>query len=472
MTNLFSVNDSLPNKISYYHLMFLMASLPFDMFYSHLILISYALHTLIHLKKSSFKGLFTLRTILLQSVFYITLLSTIYTINPHEAFNDWGKHIAIFLFPIFFCLNPLDIKKYKSQLLLSFSLVCTATIIYLYLDALITIRHYYLPYSIILSGVFTNHNFSQPIGMHATFFSMQLALALVYILSVLIKEPIKYKRLFYLFCCAVLSAGLIQLCSKSVFIALIIIINIAVPYYLLQGSKRRHFIFISSSLFFLLLIAVFNSKTLRERYVTQLREDLSGQRVDETTDGRLSRWKVAIELIERKPVIGYGAGSEIGLLQDSFFNNKLYSSYLNRLNTHNQYLSFLLKSGIIGLSIYLVTLAFGFDIAFRRKDILFITFMALIAIVSMSEDFLDVDKGIFFYAYFFSFFTFSLKKSETASFASPRRQSPHPSSPKERTLNNKVALTPSPPDSYREERAGVRREYLTELATKLLIAPS
>jgi O-antigen ligase len=33
--------------------------------------------------------------------------------------------------------------------------------------------------------------------------------------------------------------------------------------------------------------------------------------------------------------------------------------------------------------------------------------MALVAVVSVSENLLDVDKGIFFYAVFLSFFTFS-----------------------------------------------------------------
>jgi hypothetical protein len=88
-----------------------------------------------------------------------------------------------------------------------------------------------------------------------------------------------------------------------------------------------------------------------------------------------------------------------------------------------------------------------------------------------------VDKGVFFYAYFFSFFTFSLKKSETISFASPKSTPAVAGSPTAYALAFAVAqgedfeciaaLTPSP-----LERAGLRREYLTGVATKLLIAPS
>jgi O-antigen ligase len=170
---------------------------------------------------------------------------------------------------------------------------------------------------------------------------------------------------------------------------------------------------VSACLSVLVVIGILSSGTLKDRYINELRIDLSKSPIGQTTDSRLARWSVVIELIGKARVIGYGAGSEIGLLQEGFFNNKLYNSYLNRLNAHSQYLSFLLKSGIIGLFIYIATLAFGFNISFRQKDLLFFTFMALIAIISLSENLLDVDKGISFYAFFFAFFIFSNEWPET-----------------------------------------------------------
>ena len=410
MSGLFQIKDSLANKISYYHLMLLMASLPFDRFYSHLILISYGIHTLIQLKHGAVKPLFKWRTFILQSVFFITVLSTFYGINRHEGFNDWGKQIVIFLFPIFFCLNPLNVKKYRQQLLLSFALVCTITVAYLYVDALITIRHYQLPLSSIISGAFINHNFAEPIDMHATFFSMQLVIALVCLISILIKEKNRYICMFYLVCSVILTAGLIQLSSKSVLIALLIIINIAVPYFILQGARRWKYVLFSSSLSLVLISGILYSGTFRERFLNEFKVDISKATVNETSDGRLARWQVITGLINKKPMIGYGSGSEMGLLQDAFFTHKLYNSYLSKLNAHNEYLSILLKSGIIGLLIYTATLIWGFTMSFKRKDLLFFTFILLVAIVSLSENVLDVDKGIFFYAFFYSFFSFSTEE--------------------------------------------------------------
>jgi len=407
MKELFLPTDSLANKISYYHLMLFMASLPFDRFYSHILLISFIIHTLIQLNTKKIKPILTAGNLILQSVFFVTLLSTIYTVNRPEAFNEWGKQITILLFPVLFCLSPFDIKKYRPQLLLAFSLVCTATIFYLYFNALYTIMYYQLPYSTIFSAAFTNQNFSEPIAIHATFFSMQVALALVYTLSVLINEQSRYLRLFYALCACILLGGLIQLSSKSVFIALLFIINLAIPFFLLQRGKRFKFILVTVTASVLIIAGIFALGSLRTRYITDLKYDLSLTSANETFDSRLDRWNTTAELIKQSPVIGHGAGSELGLLHERFFTKKYYNSFLNNLNAHNEYLSFLLKSGVIGLLVYLCTLAFGFKQGLERKDLLFFTFMALIAFVSFSENLLDVDKGILFYAFFFSFFMFS-----------------------------------------------------------------
>ncbi|MDB5023652.1 MAG: O-antigen ligase family protein [Mucilaginibacter sp.] len=413
MRELLLIKDNLANKISYYHLMLFLLSLPFDLFYNHLILASYAVHTVIQFKKSAVKPVFNLRTSVLTSVFFVTLASTIYTINPSHAFTEWELDTPILLLPLLLCFNQLDLKRYSRQLLMAFALGCTATILYLYADAFVTIRHYQMPLSSILSPAFTNHNFSEPIDMHATFFSLQIALALIYLLSRLIGERLTpANQLFYTICCVVLSAGIIQLSSKSIFAALLLIINVAFPYFLLEGSRRRQFIMISIFVSCMAAIGIFNTHALNDRYLSELKEDLSPSFPGQTVEPRLERWKIAAKLIRNSPIIGYGAGSEIQLLREQYFAKKFYSSFLHHLNSHNEYLSFLIKSGIWGLAVYLATLVYGFKKAIRKRDVVFFSFIALVAIVSLSENILDVDKGVIFYSFFFSFFVFAAEQKE------------------------------------------------------------
>lgn len=407
MTDLFRINDSLTNKISYYHLLLLLFSLPFDMFYSHLIIVSFSVHTLINVKKESFKTIVKTPVLILQAVFWVTLIAISYSPNKSEGFTELGRQTVILIIPILFCLSSFDLKKYRNNLLLGFALCCTLTVAYLYFDALHTIRFYKFPLRALFSPAFTNHNFSNPIGMHATFFSLQIGIALVYLVTALIKPNSKTDRAFYGMCCIILAAGMLQLSSKSACGAVLVAIGLVIPYFALRGKRRITFMIAGVVTTAIASLLLSKSSTFKERYFTDLRDDLSQASAHEVIDPRLARWDVALQLVRKSPVIGYGSGSEISLLKEAFFTHKFYSSYLNSLNAHNEYLSFMLKSGIIGLAVYLITLAFGFKIAYTSKDVMFITLMLLIAIVSISENMLDVDKGTIFYGLFFSFFLFS-----------------------------------------------------------------
>jgi len=194
--------------------------------------------------------------------------------------------------------------------------------------------------------------------------------------------------------------------SKSVFAALFLTINVALPLFLLAGKARKRFILISASLTALLIGVICSSGTFRERYLTELRTDFSGSKNDIDVEPRVLRWGAAVDLIKRAPVIGHGAGSEIPLLKEKYFERKYYTSYLNGLNAHDQYLSLLIKSGIWGLLAYLTTLIFGFRFAIKKKDIMLFSLMTLVAVVSVSENILDMDKGVIFYSLFFPFLVF------------------------------------------------------------------
>jgi O-antigen ligase len=405
MEKLYPAGDNLAQKISYYHVLFFMVSLPLDRFYSHIILISFTLHTLLNLKKGHQNKLSFLQFLMLISVFVVTVVSTLYTINSNEAFNEWGKQTTILLFPVVFWLSGFDLKKYRDSLLFGFSLVCVATVVYLYLSAFYVIRYFHLPLSELIMPAFVNHNFSQPIDMHATFLSMQLTIALMYFFYAVLKEGKWSNRLIYTICILVLFSGIVQLSSKSVFFCLLIAIDVLVPIYLLTGDKRRDFMLIAYSVTVVCLLAFVKLSSFKDRYVHDLKADLTEiKKGGQASESRLTRWAVVGQIIKEAPVIGHGAGSELDLLHEAFWKRKYYNSFLYSLNAHNEYLSFLVKSGIIGLLVYLATLISGFLIAVKRRDFFFVLFVILIAVVSLSENMLDVDKGIIFYAFFFSFF--------------------------------------------------------------------
>ena len=378
--------------------------LPFDRFYTELILISTVIHTLIHLRKENFSAIKP-QVLILSSIYLLTIVCTLYTADKNQAFKDWEKQLAILLFPLILSVTTLDIKKYRLQLLKAFALSCTIICIYLFFDAFKIIRFNKLPISSILSSEFTNHNFSLPIELHATYFSMYVALSLTVVIYFLIKIPKLIDRFFWSFCCVILLLSLIQLSSRSILIAVLLLTTFFIPVFLLKREWRTNYIICSTALSAMAIFSIIRIDSFGKRFVTELKKDLSKPQTNfQTFESRTSRWECAFELFKQSPVIGYGTGSEVKLLKEKYYQKQMYVSYINEFNAHNEYLSFMLKSGILGLFIYLYVLATGFINAWQKKDFFFFSFLIIISIVSISENILDTNKGIFFFSFFLSLF--------------------------------------------------------------------
>jgi O-antigen ligase len=244
---------------------------------------------------------------------------------------------------------------------------------------------------------------------------MYVAMALVYFSWLVIHSPRALFRWLYLLGGVILLAGLLQLASRAVFMAVLLIFNIILPYFMLKGGARKKFIFVSLSLTVLSLLAVTGNKNFRSRYIDQLGKDLQrNPGGPDIPEPRMARWLCAWELIRQSPLVGYGTGVETRLLKEKYQEHHLYDSYDKELNAHNQYLSFWLKTGLLGLLLYLYILGVGCWQAFRRRDPFFMGFIVLVAIVSLSENILDMNKGIFFFGFFFSFL---LLRRELPTFA-------------------------------------------------------
>jgi hypothetical protein len=398
------VKDTFANKVIYYHLLAFLLFLPFDRLYSELVLISLTAQTLILLPGKKKPRL--MPALFLPAALYIlTVLGSLYSEDKKQALTDCEKQLALILFPLIFSLISIDIEKYKTRLLKGFGLICTLLVLYLFYDAVRTIRYNHLPISEILNTPFTNHNFSLPLGLHATYFSMFIALSLASYLYIGIHSPDRSTKVWCGIVCLILFAGLLQLASRSVFLATLIILNAAIPYFLLRGKTKRKYILISLFLSGSVIALFAISGSFKSRYLIRLRQDLTVKGVPQNlSESRMRRWYYMGELIRQRPLAGHGSGTEVKLLKKNYFDHKLYNSYLHELNADNQYISFLLKQGILGLLVYLAILFTGFRYSIRAKDFLFCSFLIIIAVVSFSENILDVNKGIFFFGFFFPFF--------------------------------------------------------------------
>jgi O-antigen ligase len=405
MRNLLLTGDTIENRISYYLLLAFLVSLPFDRLYSELALICFLIHTLIYLRRGRLKAFSFRQALLPASIYMLTCIGTLYTAYRQQAFGEWERQLAILLFPLLLALTQLDLCRYRFRLLRGLAVSCLLAVIYLYAYALYVIGYNKLPFTDLFTTSFINHNFSEPIDMHATYLSLYISLSVSVFFLLLLQSGTKPVRWFYGSGLVIMIAGLIQLSSRAMLIALLINIVFVLPYCLMRARRRIIFMLVAGGLSVAMILLLIRTEVFRNRYTTELKNDLTQASINlNILEPRITRWGSAWELIRESPVIGHGSGSEIPLLKEKYFEHRYYNSYVNELNAHNQFLSMWIKTGIAGLLIFLLVLIVGFADALRHKDAVYTSFMVIITVVSFSENLLDGNKGIFFFAFGYALF--------------------------------------------------------------------
>jgi len=110
-------------------------------------------------------------------------------------------------------------------------------------------------------------------------------------------------------------------------------------------------------------------------------------------------------LVDENVIIGVSPGDS----QD--FVDKVYAKYgmdaagYTGYNLHNQYVEIFIKSGIIGLIVFMVWIIIFFKEALNRKKMYFF-FLLIFFTSALTESNLEVHRGIVFFALFNSLFFF------------------------------------------------------------------
>jgi len=330
-------------------------------------------------------------------LFFIVVVGALYAPSWKDAERHMEKQLALVLFPWIAWHSRLDWNKVKWPLLKAFALSCFFTVVYLYVCAIVAAPSL----GALFTPVYLNHSFTAPIDAHATYFAMDVAIALVVVVCVGIEARLLWIKVLYGLMAALFLLALVQLASRAVCLAVLAIVNV-LPWLLLRGRLRivaaGGYILVS----LLLVLLVIHNQTLYTRYLVSLKQDMTGVTGrDEDPEPRMVRWGCAWELIRNSPWAGYGTGAEVPKLKERYYAHQLTISYTHELNAHNQVLSYLLNVGLPGGLLYLVVLAAGGVVAWRRRDVLSGSFLVIVVAVSFSENLLDTNKGIFFFSLFF-----------------------------------------------------------------------
>lgn len=244
----------------------------------------------------------------------------------------------------------------------------------------------------------SNDVLADRINIHPTYLSMYalFSIAITYELTIwnktfTLKTILGYITIIYL------SVLTLHLASRVALIPLFIIII-----FILVNSIRQ-FKFYSLFIIIPLLLCgtfLFNLDTfaMTDRYGHSIHSPF--EKPDPgTNDDRSVAWYSSIQLIKQNFLVGVGTGdatSELNALYRELGIERLADQ---NLNSHNQFLDAIVRNGILGILALVLIYFYGvYDTRFNNR--LYLLFIIIIAITSMTENILDRQKGAVFFAVF------------------------------------------------------------------------
>jgi O-antigen ligase len=389
-------------KIDLYLFQLFLISLPFDHFYSEVALITLMGYTILVGKREDWKRVGNWKVWGVASLYGVTLLGSLYSKDKMAAAAVCFQQLPLLLFPLLAAYWQPLLQGYRIRLLNVFSWTIIGVMVYLFADALRVIHYFHLPLSVLFSDDFTNQHFSSPLDQHATYLSLYAGLCLGHLVQQGLRPTGAGRWLSWLGA-LILTLGLIQLSAKSVWIGLIGMGLWASLTSIYGAYKRRFVVGVSFLVVVVVGFLLWKGTFFQHRMIGDFQKDFTLA----NRESRLARWEAVSDEAATHPWWGYGTGMVQPMAEAAYFSHGLYEAYLLHLNTHNQFLSWWLSAGIIGLLVYLGWLCWGFYQAATSRDALWVGFMIMIACVSVGENILDVQHGLFFLSFFYTFFYFS-----------------------------------------------------------------
>lgn len=129
---------------------------------------------------------------------------------------------------------------------------------------------------------------------------------------------------------------------------------------------------------------------------------------------RLEFWKAACGIIRDHFLIGVGTGDVKQAFESEYVKINSSLDETHRLRAHNQYLTFFVSTGIIGLIWFLVALFYPVCSGGRWKEPVYVSLIIIVGLSCITEDTLETQAGVTFFIFFSSVLLFLRQKTEVS----------------------------------------------------------
>lgn len=236
-------------------------------------------------------------------------------------------------------------------------------------------------------------------GIHPIYLSMHCSIAILFSFYVLRETQSKRWVAAILSIDIILVLFLLLYAKKGPLLALVIVFSLFVVF---QRKQRllKPYLFAVIGLIFL-TVAI--PKT-RNKFVELIKIETLDKGNVTSTNIRYTIYASAKALITQSPMIGYGIGDYNDELLESYIADKNEVLIKGEYNAHNQFFSLLLIGGAVALLAFILTMGMNMVYAIRFNNQLLILLLLFYGMVMFTENILEREAGVIFFAFFLNFF--------------------------------------------------------------------
>ncbi|WP_405378521.1 O-antigen ligase family protein [Nonlabens sp. Asnod3-A02] len=333
-----------------------------------------------------------------SSLFLMYIVSLSYTEDISYGMRKLSTGVTLLIFPLVIaCMSKRSITYILSKRYDLMWLYIIATLI-LNIGAFIIFSQHYSFDEVIRHFVNIIRSDISGWKIHPIYLSMHICVSIIFSLF-LVHKGLNWKKLLVLVIMnLVFIAFLLIMIKKGPIIALILV----AAYLVLMFKNIKLYIVFGLGVIGLVSVIIFNPK-VNERFSELLQVQDTDASMTNSTNIRYSIYKCVSSVIPHAGITGFGIGDGKNQLINCYQEDSKFLAD-NRYNSHNQYTGIILYVGYLGLLLFSSFLLYHIVRAFSRKNYLFIAILLFYCVVMFSENILERENGVLFFAFFINLF--------------------------------------------------------------------
>ena len=386
-------------------------------------IIVFALAWVLNYKEHNYKHLLRDKKLLFPVFYFVlVLLGVSYSLDISQAESAITRQISFLVLPLLFLtVKPLSsterlrVIQFYIHVISLFLLVC-------FVVAMARQIGFYGRGGYFNWYYFYRYDFLEVFNQHPTFVTLYAHVSISFLLFK--GKQIISNRIFLFFTIAFQSLGIILYGSRIGYVIFILVLAIYVArqLFLVSRGARTKLLIIYSIAFTALLYTMWSIPIIKERILFTLgykqeykfNNTAAIKKGSNFEQGRLLLWQDALEVIQQRPIFGYGTGSGKKVLLKKYQKENHTIFYKEIYNTHSAYLELELAGGVFLLGSFFLMLYALYRKSISNKDLVLFIYFISIAITGITEYIFGRVQGVVFFLFFYYFLSMRSLQNHSA----------------------------------------------------------